>query len=340
MKKILSLLLALTMLVSITACSNDSKEKDDTASSNGQVSQEVEKDDQQSHYPVTITTYNYQKEPVELTFETAPEKVLAVYQNSIETLLALGLEDKIIAASGLDHDVKAEYKDAFADVKYYENRPTKEEILGIGPDFILSWYSLFDEKNIGDIDFWNERDINTYMAQNSGVKTPNTIENEYEDILNMGKIFNVEERANEIVENMKKKIGEAKEFSEDKPTVKTVILEVGSDNTYRVYGEDSIGGNIATGVGADLIARENGQIGAEDLVNLNPEVIFSVYYGDEIVEEASLEAIMNNPALASVSAIQNKRVYPIMLSEVYASGIRTLDGIISISNGLYPELEQ
>lgn len=340
MKKILSLLLALTMIFSMAACSNDSKEKNDSASANGGVNQEVDKEDDKSHYPVTITTYNYQKEAVEVTFEKAPEKVFAAYQNSIETLLALGLEDRIVAASGLDHDVKDEYKDAFADVKYYENRPTKEEVLGFGPDFILSWYSIFGEKNLGDVDFWHERNINTYIAQNSGVKSPNTLENEYEDILNIGRIFNVEEKANEIVDNMKAEIQAAKEFSKDKESVKTVILEINSDNMFRIYGEDSIGGNIASLVGADLVARENGQIGAEDLVKLNPDVIFTVYYGDEIVEKASLEEIMKNPALSSISAIKENRVHPIMLSEVYASGIRTLDGIVSIKNGLYPELKK
>lgn len=339
MKKLLSLLLAMTMLFSLAACSSDTVEKEEETPAIEEVEAVVE-EEEESHYPLTITTYNYEKQAVETTFEKAPEKVLAVYQNSIETLLALGLEDRIIAASGLDHDVKDEYKDGFANIKYYDNRPTKEEILGIGPDFILSWYSLFGEKNLGDVDFWHERDINTYMAQNSGVISPNTLENEYEDILNIGKIFDVEEKANEIVDNMKKEIEEAKEFSKDQDPVRTIILEVGSENVYRIYGEDSIGGNIASLVGADLVARENGQVGAEDLVDLNPDVIFTVYYGDSIVEAASLEAIMTNPALSSISAVENQRVHPIMLSEVYASGIRTLDGIISISNGLYPELKK
>lgn len=341
MKKLLSILLAVAMLFSITACSNGkevSQEKDKLQNEN--INNEEVQDNENTHYPVRITNYNYQKKPVEITFEKAPEKVLAIYQNSIETLLALGLEDKIVAASGLDHDVKDEYKEAFKDIKYYENLPTKEEVLGIEPDFILSWYSLFGEKRLGDVDFWHERDINTYIAQNSGLKSPDTLENEYEDILNIGKIFDVEKKAEEIVDNMKEKIEKVNEFSKDRPSVKTVILEVGSDNTYRIYGEDSIGGNIATLVGADLVAKENGQIGAEDLVALNPEVIFTVYYGDEIVEQTSLEKIIDNPSLSSISAIKEKRVYPIMLSEVYASGIRTLDGIVSISNGLYPELEK
>lgn len=333
MKKLMSLLLVVLMLFAVVGCAQNT----DAEETDPEVKEEVmTKDGEQ--YPLEIQTYNFAKEPVTITFEKAPEKVVAVYQNSIETLLALGLEDRIVAAAGLDHDVKEEYKDAFSKIKYYENVPTKEEVIGLEPDFILSWYSLFDEKKLGDVDFWHERGINTYMAQNSGVVKPNSIQNEYDDILNMGKIFNVEDKANEIVDTMKETIKEAKDFSKDLEPVKTVILETESDNMFRIYGEDSIGGNMATQVGADLVAKENGKIGAEDLVNLNPEVIFTVYYGDSIDRDTALESIINNPALSSISAVQNNRVHPIMLSEVYASGIRTLDGIISISKGLYPDL--
>lgn len=351
MKKLSTLLMAFVLLFSLAGCGADDSAKEtpttptdttkeadtDKAPDETADGAETDEGDVEAHYPVTITTYNYAKEPVEITFEKAPERVIAVYQNSIETLLALGLEDKIVAASGLDHEVKAELQPAFENVTYYDQRISKEEVIGLQPDFILSWFSLFGEKNLGDVSFWHERDINTYMAQNSGVIQPNTLDNEYEDILNIGKIFDVEEKAEAIVENMKAEIASAQAYVADKEKVKTVILEVQKDGVYRIYGEDSIGGDIATKVGADLVARENGKIGSEDLVALNPEVIFTVYYGDEIVRDQALESLLNNEGLKSIQAIENGRVHPIMLSEVYASGIRTLDGIQSIIKGLYPE---
>ncbi len=333
MKKIIIMILSVFMAFGATGCSN--KEESTVPKRETKVENSNK---QSSHYPVTITTYNYAREPVKLTFEKSPEKVVAVYQNSIETLLALGLQDKIIAASGLDHDVKDEYKSSFSKLKYYGKAPAKEEVIALQPDFILSWYSIFGEKNLGDVGFWHERGINTYMSQNSGVIKPNTLQNEYDDILNMGKIFNVEDRANEIVNTMRKEIGKAKGFVKGKEAVKTVILEVEKNGTYRIYGEDSVGGDIAKRVGANLVAKSNGKMGNEDLIKLNPDVIFTVYYGKEIDKEAALKSIISNPALSSISAIKSKRVHPIMLSEVYASGIRTLDGIKTISKGLYPEL--
>lgn len=333
MKKIISIVLTAMMVVGISGCTNK-----DTATTPKEGTKVEDSNKKSSHYPVTIKTYNYAKEPVELTFEKAPEKVIAVYQNSIETLLALGLKDKIIAVSGLDHEVKDEYKGDFDKLKHYEKLPSKEEVIALQPDFILSWYSLFDEKRFGDVNFWHERKVNTYMSQNSGVIKPNTLQNEYDDILNMGKIFDVEDKANDIVNEMKAEIQKAKDFVKGKETVKSVILEVQKDGVYRIYGEDSIGGDIAKEVGADLVAKSNGKIGNEDLIKLNPDVIFTVYYGKQIERDSAVNSILDNPALSSVSAIKSKRVNPVMLSEVYSSGIRTLDGIKTISKGLYPEL--
>lgn len=327
-----NLLLALLLVCAVLLSACGSQNQSNTSNENTQAT------DDSSYYPVTITTYNYAKEPVEMVFEKAPEKVVAIYQSPIETMLALGLGDKVVAAVQLDDPVKDEWKEQFDKIAYYENLPSVEEVLALEPDFILSWTSLFSEKNYGDISTWNDRGIKTYIWQNSGIKQPNTLDNEFEDILNIGRIFNVEAKATEIVEQMKSEIDKAVKYVEGKEKVRAIIIEVAKDGQYRVYGEDSIGGDIASRVGADLVAKENGTIGKEDLVNLNPDVIFTVYYGDSIVREQSVESIVNDEALASISAIQNNRVHPIVLSEVYASGVRTYDGIKTIIAGLYPDL--
>lgn len=57
---------------------------------------------------------------LETTYEKAPEKVLAVYQGCIETLLALGLEDHIVATAGLDNEVPEDQKAAFSKTDYLD----------------------------------------------------------------------------------------------------------------------------------------------------------------------------------------------------------------------------
>lgn len=330
--KILSFALALGVMVNFASCAN--KEKSQKNNSNP-----IKVEDKKGNYPIEITTYNGKKGPIKETFKEAPKRVVAVYQSSIETLLALGQADKIVLASQLDTPVKDEYKEAFKKIKYMEKAPSKEEVLGVNPDFITSWASYFGEKKLGDGKDWINKNINIYVQANSGAVKPNSLENEYNDILNLGKIFNVEDKANSIVNNMKMEIEKAKKYVEGKKKVRTAILEVEKEGHYRVYGYDSIGGDIAKQVGADLVADKNGSIGKEDLIKLNPDVIFVVYFGDNKTAISEIQKITNDSALKNLVSVKNNRVKPIVLSEVYATGIRTLDGIKTITKGLYPDLK-
>lgn len=339
-KRLLSILLILLLLFTFTACKKDNHEVDKKEVSEKVESSEKKGEFKDSYYPVTITTYDAQKNPVDITFDKEPEKVLAVYQSSIENLLALGVGDKIIASAQLDIEVKPEWKSDFEKSKYYDNSPGKEEVIGLNPDFIVSWSSYFGEKKLGDVPFWHERGINTYIIQNSGIKSPNKIEYAFEDIMNLGKIFNKVDKATKIVQEMKDKIKKGSDYTKDKPRVKTLITEVNKENMFRVYGEDSIGGDVASQVGAELVIDKNSKnLGAEDIIKANPDVIFTIYYGDSIAKDEAIKRLTENESIKSVNAIKNGKVFAMNLSEVYASGVRTADAIDSIIKGIYPDLK-
>lgn len=307
----------------------------------------------QTEYPLTITTYNYGKEEVQFTFEKAPERVWAQSQNNIEILLALGLGDKIVGAYGLDGEVREELRDAFATINYYDSMPPKEEIIALEPDFITGWYSTFSDKRLGDVDFWQERGIGTYMALNSGctgpaADNPRTVENECQDILTLGKIFDVQEKAEAIVDEIRSELNSVEDYLNGKERLKVAVLE-DEGGTYRVYGEDTLGGSVAIAGGAELCVGkhgENGNISAEDLIATNPDAIFMVWYDGYSVNDTDyagehvVELITENPAFASLEAVKNGRVYAINLKYIYCSGMNTLDGVRVVAQALYPELYQ
>lgn len=334
LKKNIVLLLGSVLVLGLTACSSQAKDSTNTTSNEGNSSN--------SHYPVTITTYNHEKEPVEITFEKKPENVVAVYQNSIETMLALGLEDNIKMAAGLDHSVKEEYSKAFSKVKYEKQfTPDKETIIMEKPDFILSWHSMFDEKRLGDVDYWHENGINTYMSLNSGAVKNQTVENEITDILNLGKIFDVEEKSKSIVDEIKKGIDDAKSKLKNQKKQTTLIIEY-MDSQIHTYGAKTLGGDMVSIVGGELLNPDGGNISEEDLIKLNPDSIFVVYMdrNNKEVAQGEINKVLNNPALDSLNAVKNKRVNSIALGEMYCSGIRTIDGINTFANGLYPKLDK
>ncbi|BDF71316.1 iron ABC transporter substrate-binding protein [Oscillospiraceae bacterium] len=358
LKKAASALLALAMVLSLAACSSGGASATPTPSAapapvTAPSAAPAATPAADSHYPLTITTYNYAKEQVQYTFEKAPERVYAQAQDNIEILLALGLGDKIVGASGLDGEIRPDLAEEFAKINYYDSMPSKEELLGLEPDFITGWYSTFSDKRLGDVDFWQERGIGTYMALNSACRgpsseNPQTIEEECQDILTLGAIFNVEDRAQAIVDEIHAELDKIKAYVADRDKLSVAVLE-DEGGTYRVYGEDVLGGNVAMQAGAELAVGkhgDNGNIGAEDLIAANPDAIFMVWYdgytvGDvDYAGEQVTKLITENPAFASLDAVKNGRVYAINLSGIYCSGMRTLDGVLDFAKNLYPELYQ
>ncbi|WP_276856511.1 ABC transporter substrate-binding protein [Intestinimonas timonensis] len=336
--KTLAALTALALTVSLTACSAGKTAETTPVPTATQP--------QSSHYPVTITNYNYAGEPVTYTYEKAPEKVIAVYQGCIETMIALGLEDHVLASYGLDNEVKDEWKDGFARMNYDETvfAPDKETVTLLEPDMIFSWGSYFGEKKLGDVAAWNEKGVGTYMNSNTVPGGTRTLENEYTDILNIGKIFDVEDRAQALVDEMKAQVEATLAAAQGQEPVRVAVVEPTASGTITNYGADSLAGDMVTALGGELARPDGSDMGKEDLVACDPDVIFVVYMayaGDDpdAVRAEQLAAIQDDPALASLSAVQSGRVHLIMLGDMYASGPRTIDGLKTLAQGMYPGLD-
>ena len=301
-------------------------------------------EDPSGHYPVTITNYNYAGDEVTFTYEKAPEKVLAVYQGSIETMIALGLEDHVVASYGLDNEVKDEWKDGFSKMHYDESvfAPDKETVTMLAPDMILSWGSYFSNKKLGDVDGWNAKGVGTYMNSNTRPGGhPRTLENEYTDILNIGKIFDAEDRAEALVDEMRTAVADTLQKVEGQAPLRVAVVEP-INGTMTNYDAKSLAGDMVQQLGGTLVKPEGGEMGKEDLVALDPDVIFVVYMaysGDDpaTVRSSQMSVLLDDPAYSSLSAIENQRIYPIMLGDMYASGPRTIDGIRNIAAGMYPD---
>lgn len=294
------------------------------------------------HYPLTIETYNSSREKIEVTFEKAPEKVYVAYQNNIEIMLALGLGDRIAACYGLDGEIAEDLKDEFEKVNYLEQGLPKEDVIAMQPDFILGWSSLFSDKRLGDVNYWLDNGTNIYMSLNSGARpkgTPQKVEDEMQDILTIGKIFDVEDKAQALVDEVYAEINKVEDYVAGKEKPSIAILEDESDS-YRVYGANVLGGDIALHAGAELKvgAEDSSNISAEDLIAANPDAIFMVWYEGFLSPEEVVKSITENPAFASLDAVKNNKVFALNLTNIYCSGLRCKDGVLEFAKNLYPEL--
>ena len=296
-----------------------------------------------AYTPVTIENINEKGEPVSARYEHPPERVVAVWQNSIETLLALGVGDRIVAGMGVPNAkyIRPEYRAAYEAIPYtsLENLDV-ETILMMQPDLIVGWSSTFSPKVLRGTAFWEGRGVHTYIAPSSARATKSkTIAQECEDIRNLGRIFGREERANALVGEMEHEIAFVAEKTagmEKRP--RALVIEL-MGKEIRSYGADTLAGDMMRALGAEHLAADGQSLSMEEIIALDPDAIFLVVIEDDYGnEDAILARLYENPALRSLSCVQQHRIYTVPLYAVYSAGIRAYDGITIFAHGLYPEI--
>lgn len=296
-----------------------------------------------AHYPVTIENFNTQGEPEQLTYTKPPERVVAVWQNSIETLLALGVGDRIIAGNGVPDKkfFRQQYQEQYSQIPYTGLQLLDlETTMLLKPDLIVGWHSTFGPKVLRATEFWHKRGVNTFIARSSMVDgRQRTLQNEYKDILDLGKIFDKNERAEQLVSQMQQEVSFAtSQTAGFQRRPRALIVEfMGKEPT--VYGERTLAGNIVQELHGDLLAAQQRSIGMEQIVALDPDVIFVVvtefHYGHE---QDMVDRITQHKALKHLRCVQAGRVLPLPLFAIYSAGVRSYDGIKIIAGGLYPDL--
>lgn len=342
----------MVLLIILSGCSPVIKENADTIQLWEQKKSQLNISYNENNYPIKIKNINSKNEEFELTYKKPPQKVVTFWQNSVETLIALGVGDRIVAGTGIPDKkyLRPEYREEYSKIPYtgLQNLDI-ETITMLEPDFILGWYSTFAPKVAGTTDYWNSRTVNTYIAKSSAptksindnilIKPKHSLDEEYQYILDLGKIFDRKDRANELVGQMKKEISFVTEHTKNinkKP--RAIIIEfLGKDIS--VYGERTLAGDILQRVNGELLEPNVERFSFEQLIDLDPDVIFIViteqHYGDE---RMYLDRIYQNKALQGLKAVKNKRIYPVPLYAIYSPGIRAYDGIRIMAQGLYPEL--
>ena len=275
-----------------------------------------------------------------VTYEGEPRRIMGVWQSSVETLLALGMGDRIIAAIGVPDSkyIADEYRDAYEKIPYKSMEiPDVETTLLWEPDLLVGWYSTFQKNNWKSTDFWAARRIHSYISRSSYKNSKRTVEGEYQYILDLGAVVNRQERAKELVNRTKRAVSAAKSYGETQRTKDTVLILEQSGRQYRVYDKETLAGNMLEEIGGHLISETGQAINAEELIQLNPSVIFLVLIEDDYDRQDELiENLYSNPILQHVDAVRNHRIFGIPLFMVYSAGTRIHDGLDIMIHGLYP----
>lgn len=295
---------------------------------------------QEQRKGISVETYNSRKEKIRMEFDAAPERVIVVEYNNLETMLALGLGDRVVGARVVANApsfqrLESKYPGELSKIVHtFPDGIAKETAISLQPDFILGWRSTFSDKYLGGTEWWNGRGVKTYIVATSNRTVPyGTIEDEIQYLRDMGRIFRREEQANLYIEQIRQYLEDMQRKTANKPSPRVMIIE-GMGNRIANYAEGWLVGDMVRKLGGTMIAAEN-MIGIEDLIEYDPEVIFVVHYGAET--KRMVETVLTNPRYNSLQAVQARRVYGIPLYCMYSTGVATIEGLDILARGMYPE---
>ncbi len=262
--------------------------------------------------PVTVKSCNR-----DVTFDKVPKAAVSNDVNLTEMMLVLGLTDKMVGYTGisgwktLDEKIREGVEELpELSAKY----PSKEVLVGANADFFFAGWN-YGMKVGGEVtpETLAPLGIKVYELTEScihiGAKPKVSMEDMYNDILNLGRIFRVEDKAQKLVDGYKAELETfSKDLKKGKP-LRVFVYDSGKDSPFTAgrYGmptaliETAGGRNIM-----DDFEKSWAKVNWEKVVERNPEVIVIINYGD-VTAEQKRDFIKNNPAFANMDAVKNDR---------------------------------
>ena len=323
-KRTLCLLLALALALSLLAGCGTATE---TVESQTEVAESVE----DGYYPVTVTNYDR-----EVTVESRPEAVLTLGPNCTELFVALGLGDLVIGRSLVNHsrgplDEYADEVNAIPELNH--SSATRERVLSSGADFIYALDWEIGEEGVV-IDEVEEYGMNVY------VNSAKTLEDQYKEIEDIGKIFDVEDAAAEFIQDQKDRIAEVQDKIKDEEPVKVLIYDSGNDGVFTCSGTnfETLLVELAGGknIFDDLTERDWVTVSYEEVLAREPDIILIHDYDSPSVEE-KIKEITSNPVLSQLDCVKNQRFATIQLASVLP-GNRMAYSVERMAADFYPDL--
>ena len=305
MKKIVVSFMSIFVLAGLTACgSNNTGTIESTGTQQSQTAQS-----EQTPTEVEITDSNGT-----VTVPYAPEKVVVFDNSALDTMDALGLGDRIVAAATSN---LPDYLSAYADVESAGGikEPDLEKINQLQPDLIIISGRQSDYKEeLAKIA------PTLYLA----VDTKEPWESVQQNVNALAEIFGKEDKAKEELATLTKEIEETKEKASK--LEQTALVTLVNEGQLSAYGSGSRFGLVHDVFGfkqADdqIEASTHGQsVSYEYILEKNPGILFVVDRTKAIGGDDSKDNVSANELVAQTDAGKNDQVISLQPDVWYLRG--------------------
>lgn len=304
-------------------------------------------------YPLTIENCGYKE-----TFTQAPERVVALGQNTVEILLLLGLQKNVISSAFWPTNVLPQLAEQNANINVLTVEiPTLESILAQNPDFVAAQLPLLlgPESKVAKREDLATVGVNSYLSPGMCVtkKAAGDMYGSrqqlwdmtylYQEIADFATIFNVQPRGEALIADFKnREQALRKEFGKNKNDLSFVFWFSSASPSADAYlgGKNSASGFIASVLGGhNAITSETEwpTVGWESIIAANPDVIVvsnldrNRWTLDSAEEK--IKFLKNDPTISQLDAVKKGHIV-VMDGQAMNPTIRTIYGAEQVGEQL------
>ena len=279
-----------------------------------------------------------------VTFEEPPKKAISNDVNLTEMMLVLGLAERMVGYTGisgwktLDEEMRAGVKEL---PELSQKYPSKEVLVGADADFFFAGWN-YGMKVGGEVtpETLEPFGIKVYELTESCIhimnKSKANMEDMYNDLLNLGRIFNVENKANELINKYRMEIQELTQNINTDDPLRVFVYDSGEDTPFTAGFYAMPTALIEASGGINIMndfKKSWGTVTWEEVIDRNPEVIVIVNYGN-VTADQKKDFMMSNPAFAGIDAIKNDRFVTLEYVEA-TPGPRNIKAIKKLSEAFW-----
>lgn len=278
---------------------------------------------------------------VEVTVEAPPTRAVGYYQQSVETMLTLGLQDVIVGTVYPDNPPLPQFAEAYQEIPEISDKDASfEQVLAVDPDFVYGSYSsAFDGSAGRSRQAFADAGITTYANPENCAAEPIVMEDVYREMRTVAELFGVPERADGVIAEMQASVTAATGKTAGVRPLRTFVYDSG-DQTAFTAGGQGIGNQIIELAGGTNIfgdvAETFADVSWEQVVERDPEVIVIYdYFGTPSVPD-KLDLLRSRPELAGVPAIRDDRFAVLTLQDAVL-GVRAPYAVEALGRQLHPD---
>ncbi len=252
-----------------------------------------------------------------VSFDSIPKRAISNDVNLTEMMLVLGLADRMVGYTGISgwKTLDKEMREGVKKLPELSSKyPSKEVLVGADADFFFAGWN-YGMKVGGEVtpETLKPFGIYVYELTESCIhimkKNKANMEDMYNDILNLGKIFQIKKRATKLVNGYRSELKNFTQSLKSIPPVKVFVYDSGKDTPFTA-GRFAMPTALIEAAGGinimDDFKKSWGTVTWEEVVERNPEVIVIINYG-KVTAKQKREFMLSNPAFANLDAVKNDR---------------------------------